>query len=78
MFSILLAMAIFASLPTVFPWPVAVLSSSLFCSGAWSCYRQDKACVPELGLNIIPLPSSRKKKNCAQAHQHTGKEERRK
>lgn len=62
MCSVLLAMTIFVALPTVLPWPVAVLSSSLFCSGAWSCYRQDKACVPELGLSIIPLPSSRKKK----------------
>lgn len=66
--------------PTVFPWPVAVLSSSLFFSGAWSCYRQDKAGLPELGLSIIPLPSSekKKKKNSAEAHQHTAEEERRK
>lgn len=55
-------MPIFVSPPTVFPGPVAVLSSSLFFSGAQSCYRQDKAGLPELGLSIIPLPSSEKKK----------------
>lgn len=58
---------------------VTVLSSRLFFSGAWSCYRQDKAGLPELGLSIIPLPSSekkRKKKNSAEAHQHTAEEER--
>lgn len=67
--------------PTVFPHPVAVLSSSLFFSGARSCYRQDKAGLPELGLSIIPLPSpekKKKKKNSAEAHQHTAEEEKRK
>lgn len=48
--------------PTAFPRLVTVLSSRLFFSGAWSCYRQDKAGLPELGLSIIPLPSSEKKK----------------
>lgn len=66
--------------PTAFPRLVTVLSSRLFFSGAWSCYRQDKAGLPELGLSIIPLPSSEKKnkKNSAEAHQHTAEEERRK
>lgn len=66
--------------PTAFPRLVTVLSSRLFFSGAWSCYRQDKAGLPELGLSIIPLPSSekKKKKNSAGAHQHTAEEERRK
>lgn len=59
--SLLLAMPIFVFPPAAFPWPVALLSSSLFFSGAWSCYRQDKAGLPELGLSIIPLPSSEKK-----------------
>lgn len=56
-----------------FHWLVAVLPSSLFfSSGAWSCYRQDKASLPELGLSIIPLPSS--EKESAAAHQHTAEE----
>lgn len=57
----LLAIPIFVSSLTVFPQPVAVLPSSLFFAGARSCYRQDKAGLAELRLNIIPLPSSEKK-----------------
>lgn len=45
-----------------------MLSSSLFFSGAQSCYRQDKAGVPELGLSIIPLRSSKK---CPSSSTHT-------
>lgn len=46
--------------PAVSLQPVTVLSSRQFFSGAQSCYRQDKAGLPELGLSIILLPSSKK------------------
>lgn len=63
-----------------FHWLVVVLPSRLFffffSSGAWSCYRQDKAGLPELGLSIIPLPSP--EKESAAAHQHTAEEVRKK
>lgn len=48
-------------LPPTASWSADLLYSSLFFSGAWSCYRQDKTGLPELQLSIIPLPSSEKK-----------------